>query len=240
MEVVILAAGRGSRMGHLTHDQPKCFTRYKGERLIDRQIRILKEVGLDKPIIITGYKNKLIEGLHHRTIHNSNWASTNMVASLFCADRILSTSDVIVIYADIFFEKTAILELVNKINKFSIVYDPNWLELWEKRFYDPLSDGEDFRINQHNIITKIGGRIENLSEVNGQFMGIVYFTPDVWKIVKDIKSQLAHKDFNALDTTTLLSTLIREHKVILNGHKYVGVWGEIDSQNDLEIYQQIS
>ena len=32
---IVLAAGRGSRMKHLTDDKPKSFSRYKNKRLID-------------------------------------------------------------------------------------------------------------------------------------------------------------------------------------------------------------
>jgi CTP:phosphocholine cytidylyltransferase-like protein len=38
MKAVILAAGRGSRMGHLGDDRPKCLVELEGKPLIERQI----------------------------------------------------------------------------------------------------------------------------------------------------------------------------------------------------------
>ena len=41
MKAIILAAGRGSRMGLLTKSQPKCMTTLFGKKLINWQISAL-------------------------------------------------------------------------------------------------------------------------------------------------------------------------------------------------------
>ena len=57
MNVIILAAGTGSRMGYLTKQVPKCFLKINGIRLIERLIKQLREVGLKDISIVTGYKS---------------------------------------------------------------------------------------------------------------------------------------------------------------------------------------
>ena len=55
---IILAAGRGSRMGNLTKNKPKSFVKiYKNKKLIDKVIENFENLGLSKTIIITGYKS---------------------------------------------------------------------------------------------------------------------------------------------------------------------------------------
>ena len=45
---LILAAGRGSRMGKETEFKPKCFTILYGKRLLDWQIETLKASEIDE------------------------------------------------------------------------------------------------------------------------------------------------------------------------------------------------
>ena len=44
IRAVILAAGRGSRMGHLGNDRPKCLVELEGKPLIERQIAALRPI----------------------------------------------------------------------------------------------------------------------------------------------------------------------------------------------------
>ena len=44
MKAVILAAGRGSRLGKYTDDKPKCLIEIGGETLLDRELRLLSVI----------------------------------------------------------------------------------------------------------------------------------------------------------------------------------------------------
>ena len=55
---IILAAGRGSRMGRLTKNKPKSFIKInKKKRLIDKVIENFESLSFKKITIITGYKS---------------------------------------------------------------------------------------------------------------------------------------------------------------------------------------
>ncbi len=56
--VIILAAGRGTRMGG---DEPKALKLLAGRPLIFWTLDTLKEVGLEKIIIVTGYQSEKVE-----------------------------------------------------------------------------------------------------------------------------------------------------------------------------------
>ena len=51
---LILAAGRGSRMDHLTSEYPKCFTELAGKRLIDWQLESFEKAAIKEIAIVTG------------------------------------------------------------------------------------------------------------------------------------------------------------------------------------------
>jgi MurNAc alpha-1-phosphate uridylyltransferase len=55
MKAMLLAAGRGERMGALTRDLPKPLLEVGGERLIDRQLRLLAQAGVDQVVVNLSY-----------------------------------------------------------------------------------------------------------------------------------------------------------------------------------------
>ena len=61
MRAVILAAGRGSRMGHLGDDRPKCLIELEGKPLIERQIAALRRGGVDEIEIVRGFRAEMID-----------------------------------------------------------------------------------------------------------------------------------------------------------------------------------
>ena len=58
MKAIILAAGRGSRLGGLSDDNPKCFNEVGGKKLLEWQIAALNSSGIKDIVIVTGYKSK--------------------------------------------------------------------------------------------------------------------------------------------------------------------------------------
>ena len=80
---IILAAGRGSRMGDLTKDKPKGLVGRPGRTTVESQLTNLTKVGVDEIIIVTGYLAKGFDKLNIPTIFNSEWNSSNMVCYLF-------------------------------------------------------------------------------------------------------------------------------------------------------------
>src|SRR5262245_30093667 len=58
---VILAAGRGTRMGKLTADRPKPLLTVRGQSLIERIVRGFAAAGITRAAIVTGYRGEQIE-----------------------------------------------------------------------------------------------------------------------------------------------------------------------------------
>ena len=59
MNAVIMAAGTASRFAPLSYEKPKGLLEVKGEVLIERQIRQLKETGINDITVVVGYKQEL-------------------------------------------------------------------------------------------------------------------------------------------------------------------------------------
>lgn len=93
---IIMAAGTASRFAPLSYERPKALIEVKGEVLIERQIRQLKEAGVPEIIIVTGYKSEQFEYLKEkfgvRLIKNEDYLTRNNNASIYVAkDHIKNT-----------------------------------------------------------------------------------------------------------------------------------------------------
>jgi len=229
MNIIILAAGRGSRMGLGTEERPKCLTVFRGKPLIEWT---LDNLALSAPkeeiFLITGYKASMLEYLGVKSIENKNWSSTNIVGSLRVAKDLLIHSDCLIIYSDVFTEPSSIARML-ETNGPSVLSVRNWREIWSRRFIDPLDDLETFEYDQKNMrLLEIGSRSSSLDNIQGQFGGIFKLTPDVW-----MKLEGLHIDLDSLDVTSLIQKCLNLG-IVFEVVNYEGEWVEIDSLSDLE------
>lgn len=236
MRAIILAAGRGSRMQTLTEEQPKCLTELHGKPLLARQIDALQGGGISEIGIVTGYKREKLQPYGLVEFHNPLWETTNMVSSLAAADSWLAEGTCIVSYSDIFYESSAVELLRGSNADIAITHDPDWLEVWSKRFDDPLEDAETFRLDGDRVI-EIGNRPRTVSEVEGQYMGLLRFTPTGWAEVQRIRAELPDTERNRTHMTGLLGRIIAAGRVPVRALAYRDGWGEIDTATDLASYQ---
>ena len=108
--------------------------------------------------------------------------------------------------------------------------------MWSRRFGDPLLDAESFKLDEKGGLREIGFRPENLTQIEGQYMGLLRFTPNAWFEVKRIYSCLDAINKANIHLTEILQKIIEAERIKILALRYAGNWGEIDSQRDLEIY----
>ena len=53
MRAIILAAGMGSRLTPLTLNMPKPLIKINNESIIERQIKFIREIGINEIIVVT-------------------------------------------------------------------------------------------------------------------------------------------------------------------------------------------
>lgn len=228
---LILAAGRGSRLGAHTESRPKGLVELAGRPLIRWQCAALADAGVGPTTIVTGYRHEQIEALGLPTLHNARWADTNMIGSLLCAlDKL--EPPLIVSYSDIVYEAETVRRLVEAEGDLVLTYDTAWLSQWQRRFDDPLSDAETFRVDASGRILQIGGRAAGIAEIQGQFMGLYKLGAAA---IGWIRAMIATEPAleKTLDTTSLLSRLIAAGKPV-TGVAVQGGWFEVDTERDLQ------
>ncbi len=233
MRAVILAAGRGRRMKGLTDDRPKCLIPFRGRTLLAWQLAALRGAGISDIGIVTGYRSDMLRGQGLAEFHNTRWTETQMVSSLACAEPWLRIGNCIVSYSDIYYEPEAVRLLVESAADLAITYDPNWRALWERRFGDPLLDAETFRLRADGTLAEIGGKPGSVDEIEGQYMGLLRFTPRGWSEVARLRENMNATERDAMHMTGTLQRVIEAGRVPVHAVPYGAGWGEFDTDQDL-------
>lgn len=238
--IIILAAGRGSRLNKLTQKRPKALVKLNGKPIFDHLLDNLKYFNLKKITAVLGYKNNLFRKYKIKKIVNKNWKKTNMVYSLFKAYKILNKSDSLIFYSDIIFNKNIITSLL-KNTKYDITlpYNANWRKSWKKRYAKPLEDLESFKINKKNILLEIGNKPKKYSDINGQYMGILKIkkkgAEKMFIFYKSINKKVREK----LSMTEFLNLLLIKKILKISVIKSKFEWHEIDTFKDLKVTKKI-
>ena len=235
MKAIILAAGRGSRMGKATAVLPKCRSVLQGKELIQWQFESILGAGIAEIAIVRGYLAETFK-FKVKYFDNLKWSETNIVSSLQEAHSWLENDICIVSYSDIVYSQNAVKKLICANEDIVIAYDPNWHQLWEKRFVNVLTDAESFKLVSGKVV-KIGGKVDFIEEIEGQYMGLLKITPIGWGKITSYFDSLPQKLIDKMDITMLLQRLINIG-VEINAVPIDDQWFEVDSVADLVIYEK--
>lgn len=180
MQAIILAAGQGKRLGQYTKDNTKCMVKVNGVSLIDRVIKQLVHIHVDRLVLVVGYKAKeLKDFIGHRYdgmikieyIENPLYDKTNNIYSLALAKDRLCEDDTLLLESDLIFEDSLLKMLVDSPQ-------PN-LALVAK--YETWMDGTMVCINDKNdivnFVPKAAFRYEDID--------IYYKTVNIYKFGRD-------------------------------------------------------
>ena len=234
---VILAAGRGGRLGELTETSPKCLTMVAGRTLLDWMLDALLASGIERVLIVGGYGYECLapyQSPRVTTICHARWSETNMLGTLQVAASWLASQPCLIAYSDIAVLPAHLTRLCSAPEDIVLTNNTRWHSLWAERFANSLDDAENFDADA-GVLRKIGGRAASMTEIAGQFMGLLKTTPAGWRQLAAVLESdpiLASTG----DTTKLLARVLDAGGTI-NVIDCDGGWIEIDSPIDLHVVE---
>ena len=239
MRVVILAAGQGTRLRPLTNDLPKCMVGLNEKPLIQYQLDLFKQFGINDINVVTGYLKEKINFDHIKKFYNPYYTSTNMLYTLFCANELFDGSDDILIsYGDIIYNSEVLSKIIDSKAKINVVVDKDWKDYWQARMENPLEDAETLKIDSNGDIKELGKKATSYDDIEGQYIGLIKLRKDfVLEFKKyyenlDKTSTYDGKDYNNMYMTSFLQLITENIEPLKPVYIYNG-WMEVDTPSDL-------
>ncbi len=242
MQAMILAAGMGKRLKHLTENNTKCMVKVNETSIIERALRILDRKGLSKIVLVVGYKGKkLIEFVEQLGIHtplvyvwNYDYERTNNIYSLSLAKEYLCREDTLLLESDLVFEESIIDMLLEDkrtslalVDKFESWMDGSCMVIDEADRILDFIPGKyfDFREKENYYKTV------NIYKLSRQFSKNIYVP-----FLEAYEKAMGENEYyeSVIKLIVMLDTSeIRVKR--LNGQK----WYEIDDVQDLDIAESL-
>ena len=241
MNAIIIAAGSGKRISKDVELIPKSLIKVNGKAIINYQIKILRKLGIQNIIIITGKFNDKFDIKDVNYVHDKKHEQHDILGSLMEARKFLK-NDVLVMYSDIIFESKIIEQILNFNADISLAVDLDWEKNYVNRNDHPKSEAENVLLDSNNNILQIKKNIENKKFRIGEFLGIMKFSNHGCEIfIKKYDHALKKINTSFHDATSIskayLTDMIQE---LIDCNVNVvpvlisGKWCEIDTLQDLK------
>ena len=175
MKAIIIGAGRGRRLEHLTENEPKCFTQICGRSILDWILNAFSENGMRDIVFVGGYLIDIVKRRYKnlRFRHNTEWANNNILQSLFYAEGDMD-GGFISSYADILYTPKLVRKLQDSNNDITIAIDTAWEIRYKHRSLHPPSDAEKVIVTGDQVLSVT--REITPSEAHGEFIGLARFS----------------------------------------------------------------
>lgn len=174
MKAVIIGAGRGSRLRHLTEELPKTLVPILGRPMLDGILDALAAGGFRRSdiVFVCGYKADVIRAAYPDLtyVENRDWEQNNILLSLLCAREHLAGGFVST-YADIVYRPEIVAELVRSPHDITLACDTDWRRRYRGRSQHPETDAEKLRADGDRVV-EISRRIPSES-ASGEFIGVM-------------------------------------------------------------------
>jgi len=243
MKAVILAAGLGTRMKHMTRTLPKCMAIVlNGTTLLETQLSTLRAAGVREISVVRGYAAEKISLPGLRYYFNDGYKQNNVLASLFYAEEELD-GDVIVSYSDIWYDVDVVQRLCSCRTDIALGVDCDWAHAYVGRKDHPITEAEIVIFDGERRVLKLGKIAADEPEVHGEFIGLMKLTKRGCEIVRRhyhrVRELYDGQPFQRAATLQQASlTDLLQHMVDLGVAVHCQIvgsaWKEIDTVEDYE------
>ena len=239
-KAIILSAGQGSRLGHLTDDRPKCLIEFNGRTLLDRQLDALAANGIEEAVVVTGFRDDQIEaalkrrgdaGPSVRTVYNPFYKVADNLGSLFVAKEEIA-GDLLVWNGDTLVSNELMRRVVANGEQDGIC-----ITIDRKPSYD--EDDMKVVVDGAGRLHAIGKRLD-LDEVNAESIGLLAFRGAGAQTFRHaIERAIRTAEGTTIWYLRVIHQIAQDAPVWtldINGEE----WGEVDFPEDVETAQELA
>jgi len=227
MKLLMLAAGRGTRISRHLDNIPKCTVDLNGTPLIKYTVDLFKKNGVTDISVVVGYEGDQIrEVLKNDDItfyENPFYDVTNSIASIWFARDFLHDDDIMIMNADVFLEQATLDIILNEKRSPVLFADSSRKE-----------EGDYFFYYENDLLMKYGKELKG-DDITGEYVGIAKLEKDFMPIFINKLDKLIHNQKHDLWWENILYEMIPNEDVYVK--EVTGnFWAEVDYLDD---YQRI-
>lgn len=236
---IVLAATRGSALGPLTEDKPKCMVEVQGQPLLRRLTRTFRQTGIRDVAVVRGYAKDAVDLPNLTYLDNDAYETTGEAASLATAiDRL--TGDTVIAYGDIMFRRYILDALLDMDGDIVLAVD----SMWRERTDRSESSGRDLvqcsRAFSPSFIEDDPVRFEGVladqaeaDDTTGEWIGIARLTAKGADLVRaELETMRADGSLQSADLATLFARLAANGNAP-RVHYVAGHWLDVNDAFDL-------
>lgn len=178
MKAIIIGAGRGARLKHLTEEIPKTLVPILGRPMLDSVLDALAAGGFRRSdiVFICGYKAERIRAAYPELtfVENRDWPNNNILLSLLHA-RAYMQDGFVSTYADIVYRPSIVEALVRSPHDITLACDTDWRRRYTGRSLHPETDAEKLRAEGERVV-ELSRKIPS-ERAAGEFIGVMRMSP---------------------------------------------------------------
>jgi phosphoenolpyruvate phosphomutase len=236
---IVLTASRGTELGSLTEDRPKCMVDVRGQPLLQRLVNTLSGAQVRDIMVMRDYQKEMANLPTIKTVDNDFFGSTGEAATLACAKDVLR-GDRLIAYGDILFRQYIMEQLLSAEGDIALMVDA----LWRERNPDPRSRLRDlvacttpFQIGYLGDgpvkALQVGPKIRE-DAISGEWIGLAKANGSGAKIIRSELTSLEQDgelgEASLYDLFNRLITLEQDVRMLY----IIGHWLDVDNKSDLE------
>lgn len=230
MKAIILAAGRGTRMGSLTADIPKPMLEAAGRPLLEHILDRMKDAGITRVLLVVGYRREVIQehfAGYDLDIQYAVQEKLDGTGRAVALGREFAGSDAcLVTFGDIVCESSDYRGIVARHRNASGVLGAKWVD-------DPFQGAAIYE--DDGVVREIIEKPpKGTSTTHWNSAGLYVFEPEVF----DYLDRLEVSPRGEYELTTAIANMIHDgRRMLLYGIE--GGWRDVGRPEDLPVAQDL-
>lgn len=224
MKVLLMAAGKGTRISRYIEGKPKCTIDIGDIQLIEYTIQELLKYPVDELGMVLGYHGeeikKVLDKYNIKYYYNYFYDVTNSIASAWFAKEFIN-DDIILMNADVYLEEDLIRKVFEEKKSPVLFSDSSRKEEADYKFY--YEDGQ---------LIKYGKELAG-EDVSGEYVGVAKINKEFIPLFLRRLEELIETEHHDMWWEDVLYSYVGEEKIYIEDINGM-FWDEVDYIDEYE------
>ena len=155
MHAILYIAGRAQRLGAIAANRNKVLLEFEGKSLLERHVMILKQLGIGKLYLVTGYLRENIQrampalaqryGIALEELYNADFTEGSVLSMHASLPALINVADsVLIMDGDVLYDARMLQRLLDSAHRTALLIDRDYSTVDDDPVLVPLRGGRPF------------------------------------------------------------------------------------------------